>query len=201
MDKVLLKQIQDKAHIHFEEDYYSLTALCFMWHNIKKFKITDQKLSQVFYFLIAIFLVSNIMMAAMFYTVFVKDKNEWSYSGGSFWLYVVRFVCAVALHIMLFPEVRKGLIIMKYVNNHPEKFRTSFIPFIIGGMQYFSSIWAEFINIYMLSNQHTIEHCIIHFVALEVVVELPKIFFESQNYDNYIYQVFKAHLEVEHKTS
>lgn len=116
-------------------------------------------------------------------------------------LYIVRFVCSVALHIMLYPEVRKGMIIMKYVNNHPHKFRTSFIPFMLGFLQYFSSIFAEFLNIYMLTFQSEIEYCIIHFVALEVVVELPKIFFEAQHYDNYLYNVFHAELAVENKTS
>ena len=38
-------------------------------------------------------------------------------------------------------------------------------------------------------------------MALEVVVELPKIFFESQHHDNYLYNVFKADLAVENKTA
>lgn len=201
MDKFLLKQIQSKAHIHFEEDYYSLTALSFLWTNIKKYKITDQKLAQTFYFLMMIFMVSNLMLLGILYSIFVQKTAELTeFDTGSFVLYIVRFVCSVALHIMLFPEVRKGMIIMKYVNNHPDKFRTSYIPFILGFLQYFSSIFAEFLNIYMLTYQSKIEFCIIHFVALEVVVELPKIFFESQHYDNYLYNVFKAELAVENKT-
>ena len=31
----------------------------------------------------------------------------------------------------------------------------------------------------MLTFQHTVEHCIIHFVALEVIMEIPKIYVES----------------------
>lgn len=202
LDMFLLKQIQSKAHIHFEEDYYSLTALCFLWTNIKKYKITDQKLSQTFYFLVLIFMVSNFMLLGILWSIVVDKNSELTeFESGSFMLYIVRFVCCIALHIMLFPEVRKGMIIMKYVNNHPEKFRTSYIPFILGLMQYFSSIFAEFLNIYMLTYQSKIEYCIIHFVALEVVVELPKIFFESQHYDNYLYNVFSAELVVENKTS
>lgn len=135
LDIFLLKQIQSKAHIHFEEDYYSLTALCFLWENIKKYKITDQKLSQTFYFLMMIFLVSNFMLLGILYSIFIQKSSELTeFESGSFMLYIVRFVCCVALHIMLFPEVRKGMIIMKYVNNHPHKFRTSFIPFMLGAM-------------------------------------------------------------------
>lgn len=99
-----------------------------------------------------IFLVSNFMQLGILYSIFVQKSEEFSnFESGSFMLYIVRFVCCVALHIMLFPEVRKGMIIMKYVNNHPEKFRTSYIPFMLGFLQYFSSIFAEFLNIYMLT--------------------------------------------------
>jgi len=38
---------------------------------------------------------------------------------------------------------------------------------------------AEVLNLYMLTFQHTIEHCIMHFVAFEVIVELGNIYFES----------------------
>lgn len=33
--------------------------------------------------------------------------------------------------------------------------------------------------IYLLAMQHTVEHCIIHFVALEVIMEVTKLYFES----------------------
>ena len=38
---------------------------------------------------------------------------------------------------------------------------------------------AEFLNMYMLVYQHTVEHCIIHFVALEVIVEIPHMYMGS----------------------
>jgi hypothetical protein len=41
------------------------------------------------------------------------------------------------------------------------------------------AIIAEVLNLYMLTFQHTIEHCIMHFVAFEVIVELGNIYFES----------------------
>ena len=45
------------------------------------------------------------------------------------------------------------------------------------------SVYSEIINIFRLSFQHTVEHCIIHFVALEVIMELNKIYLESLNDD------------------
>ena len=41
------------------------------------------------------------------------------------------------------------------------------------------AVLAEILNIYMLTFQHTIEHCIMHFVAFEIIVELGDIYYES----------------------
>lgn len=91
---------------------------------------------------------------------------------------------------MLYPEVKKGMQIMKYCNNHEHLFQEAYMPFLIGFMQYFTSLFATVVNVYMLAYQHTIEHCIIHFVALEVVVELPKIYFESMHGEEKLFEVF-----------
>lgn len=42
-----------------------------------------------------------------------------------------------------------------------------------------SSVFCEIINVYLLTYQHTVEHCIIHFVALEIIVEIGKMYLES----------------------
>jgi hypothetical protein len=56
------------------------------------------------------------------------------------------------MHLLLYPEVKKGMILMKYTNNHPEKFEAPSIAFYIGFMQYFTSIFAEFVNIWLLGH-------------------------------------------------
>ncbi len=37
-------------------------------------------------------------------------------------IFIVRFICAILLHIQLEGEVRQGISMMKYSNNHPEEF-------------------------------------------------------------------------------
>ena len=93
----------------------------------------------------------------------------------------VKFPCAVALHLCLYPEVMSGMTIMKFSNNQPELFENngSQIAFFIGFMQYLTAVFCECINLYMLTYQHSVEHCLIHFVALEVIMELPKMYFEA----------------------
>lgn len=53
------------------------------------------------------------------------------------------------------------------------------VSYLLGLFQVILAILAEILNIYMLTFQHTIEHCIMHFVAFEIIVELGNIYYES----------------------
>ena len=74
------------------------------------------------------------MLTGMVYQIVKEDSDYTLYATDQFELYLVRFACAITLHLILYPEVRRGLVIMKYVNNHPHLFSSSRIPFIIGLM-------------------------------------------------------------------
>jgi hypothetical protein len=50
---------------------------------------------------------------------------------------------------------------------------------MLGLIQVFSAILCEYVNIYMLSFNHTIKDSIIHFVSLHVVMEVKNMYFES----------------------
>jgi hypothetical protein len=50
---------------------------------------------------------------------------------------------------------------------------------MLGLIQASTALLAEGINLFMLSYQHTVSHCIIHFVALEVIMELSNLYYES----------------------
>jgi hypothetical protein len=117
--KFLIQEMKNKRHMHFEEDFYSFTALCYLKDNIKRYHLTDEKLSQAFYFLGIIFLVSNVMLIGMFWD-FLVDDSYIIHPPKTFRLMIVRFVCSIAMHIMLFPEIKAGMEIMKFSNNHED---------------------------------------------------------------------------------
>jgi len=98
-----------------------------------------------------------------------------------FSVFYVKFPCAIALHFCLYPEVAKGMELMKFASNHHELFvpAGSEISFCIAFIQVFCAVLAEIINITLLTNQHTVDHCIIHFVALEVIMEVSSLYYES----------------------
>ena len=119
---------------------------------------------------------------------------------GSIWVLYVKLPCALALHLYLYPEVQKGMMIMKFANNQPDQFveNGSQISFCLGVLQFVLAIYTEIINVYRLSYQHTVEHCIIHFVALEIIMELNKIYFESLN-DPKLKEVMHMRPTLKHK--
>ena len=186
--------------MHFEQDFYSFTMLCYLKDNVQRYRLTEQKLSTQFYFLGIIFFVTNTMLGGMLSLLLDPDAHEFDITPAkTFTLQSVRFVCAVALHVMLYPEVKKGMQIMKYSNNHEHLFRESYMPFLIGFMQYSTAVLATLVNMYLLAYQKKIEKCIIYFVALEVVVELPRIYFESMHGDEKLFEVFNHKVKVTKK--
>ena len=134
-DEFLLQEMRKKRVMHFEEDFYSFTMLCYKKDTVKRYKLSDEKLSQSFYFLGMIFFVSNMMLFGMFYNFVDPHSTAYQITAATtLRLMLVRFACGVALHIMLYPEVKKGMLIMKYANNHEDEFVHPHMPFIVGLM-------------------------------------------------------------------
>lgn len=63
---------------------------------------------------------------------------------------------------------------------------------------HYLNLAAEFLNLFMLLYQHTVEHAIIHFVALEIIVEVPHIYMGSLLDDHLKDRLFEenGHLHV-----
>ena len=51
---------------------------------------------------------------------------------------------------------------------------------------------GELTNLYMLAYQHETEHVIMHFVALEIIMELPEHYIESMIDDNIKKRIFET---------
>ena len=140
-----------------------------------------------------------VMLWCMFMS-FVYEEAETDFAQSE-WVLYVKLPCSLALHVYLYPEVQKGMALMKYANNQPHQFveSGSEISFTLGYIQFFLSVFTEAINIYLLAYQYNVERCIIHFVALEVIMELNKIYLESLT-DNTLKSVLHCHPVVEKKS-
>ena len=137
-----------------------------------------------------LFFVQNMMLSCMLYQLFSEDPDYFSFSPG-YVLYIVKCPCVIVLHICLYPEVIGGMGIMKYANNHNHRFiqNGSEVAFIIGFFQCWTAIYCELINCLILSFQVEIETCIVHFIALHVIMEIPNFYFESMGEDHPLFRI------------
>ena len=108
-----------------------------------------------------------------------------------FSIVLAKFICSCALHLFLCPHVERSMTFMKFVNNHSEQFTNEFIAYSVAFISFWINIMAEVINLYLLTYQHNVEHCIIHFVALEVIVEIPHILMGSLTNDKLKSRIWK----------
>lgn len=122
------------------------------------------------------------MLVIICYAIITNEQNRYDPSfAHNFPTFLVKIACVMALHFVLYPEVAKGLNIMKLANQHHTLFVDfgASVAYLLGLTQVSLATICEFINLFMLTYQHTIAHCIIHFVAFKIVVDLSNIYFES----------------------
>jgi hypothetical protein len=133
-------------------------------------------------------LYSNAMIAIMILSMvgclllqLHSDAAEKHFHADNFNLFLVKFPCCIALHFVLCPEVAKGMELMKFANNHPDEFVQygSEISYLIGLAQALIAAAAEVICVLLLVNQAAVDECIVYFLALKVLIEVSKFYFES----------------------
>lgn len=69
--------------------------------------------------LIVAFVVCSMLGCMAYQMIFSEEPRTFPHD---FSVFYVKFPCAVALHFVLYPEVAKGMEMMKFANNHPDLF-------------------------------------------------------------------------------
>jgi hypothetical protein len=174
--------VADKSELEIEEDFFSLAVMCYLKKNASHFHVVAMKRSQLLYQALLVALVIFTMLFCMLYAMYINDGDEFTPTlSHNYAVFIVKFACCVTLHIALYPEVAKGMNLMKFANNQCHQFVPggSEIGYMLGLVQVFTALLAEGINLFLLAFQHTVSHSIIHFVALHVVMEISNLYFES----------------------
>lgn len=183
-------EASDKSNIHMHESVIELTILSFLKTAVKKNTIDKEKQSEylIYYFLVALIQFGFIM--TMSFAIKNNHVDYKLYIASDLSLLLIKFVASVALHFMLYPEVGRTMVLLKYTNNHPEYFTHPRIVFMVAATAHNLNFAAEILNLFMLLYQHTVMHCIIHFVAFEIIVEIPHIYMGSLLDDKLKDQIF-----------
>lgn len=107
-----------KKTLEAEEDYTTMTVLCYLKVNQEKYLIVPQKLGQMLYSCLMVHIVVIMMLLCMLYAININEEGEYTPNiSHNFAVWLVKFPCSVALHFLLYPEVANGMAIMKFCNN------------------------------------------------------------------------------------
>ena len=151
--KMMEKRVTSKSHIEFEEDFFALTVLSYLKVNKKKHLITHAKQSLNFQNALIVSMAQFVMLWCMFMS-FMTGESEADFATSE-WVLYVKLPCSLALHVYLYPEVQKGMALMKYANNQPHQFveSGSEISFALGYIQFFLAVFTEGVCVYLLAYQ------------------------------------------------
>lgn len=187
------EDIQDKSHLHIHQDYVTLSLMVYDKTVAKENHLTPQIQSEytIYYSMVAIVQIGMLGCCA---DVIIMDRLDYSiHIAPIFALVLIKCICSAALHMWLYPHFVRGMQLMKYVNNHSEYFDLPAIPFLITLINMLIVLAAEVLNLYLLLHQTNVELSIIHFVALEVIIEIPHFYSESLLEDKIKERIFKKH--------
>lgn len=176
------KKLSDKSRLHLHENFITMTVLCFLKRNVEEQRIVHSKRGSVLWSCLMLLLTEFTMIYCVSFAIYRNENAEFNRSQAhSFQLYLIKVPCVIALHFLLSPEVENGMRIMKYANQQAHMFIEggSELAFFLGFLQGLMAIAVQVICLRMLAFQHSIAHSIIHFVALEAILELPMLYFES----------------------
>lgn len=103
-------------------------------------------------------------------------EDDFTLKVGNYRVFITRFLCAILLHCQLLPEVRQGLMCMKYLTNHPKKFKSLVRPFLVTLMQLITSVLTEVINLVLICGQSDSMDVVINFVALGAITQIDNFY-------------------------
>lgn len=92
---------------------------------------------------------------------------------------IARFICVSMLHMVLFPEARQGMNVMKYALNHKDEFCSYLTVFIVGFMQFSMVISVEIVNMFYICIANEILDVIMNFIALAIIAEFDDMFYSA----------------------
>lgn len=94
------------------------------------------------------------MLVIVYYAIWTNEDNRYTPNyAKNFPTFFVKIACVMALHFVLYPEVSKGLNIMKIANQHPQLFVEGGdkISYLLGFTQVSLAVICEGLNLFMLT--------------------------------------------------
>jgi hypothetical protein len=179
------EELTQKDSIEFDENFYSLTVLCFLKDVKAKYALSSNMQNSNFFNCVQIIVMQMIVIYCELWNLFIDEleddqKEEYFYTT-KFPIMIVRFPCAVAIAMELHPKVKEGMDIMKFANNQTELFsqRGSRIAFFLGITNVIVVTSLFVLNIIKLADFDSVEQCVKDYITFKMAIEIPSMFYNA----------------------
>ena len=134
----------------FDKDIYSQTFLTLHKDVVKSLGLKKQAISTAVFSWFSLTVVQMIMVVTFVFEISDDEEMIKLEYNKNFETYVARFCSTIALHMMLVPDIGKGVKLMSFVNSNYSQFDSPKLAWFIGLSQATIAISAEFLNLYKL---------------------------------------------------
>lgn len=110
----------------------------------------------------------------LLFTLDTKPVNEQI----PFTIYGAKFICGLALHLLVSDTQMQGLIMIKHTINHKYKFNHYGLVIIIAAMQVVVSFLCEILNFFYIISTNDPIDIVASFIAFYIIADLDSIYFK-----------------------
>jgi hypothetical protein len=83
--------------------------------------------------------------------------------------YVVRLMCALALHMQIEPEVFQGIQMIKFALFKCKNLRLRFFQICVAVMQLSGTLMTEYINMRLICEQDEVKNIVMNFIQIAAI--------------------------------
>lgn len=167
-DKYVIKDFENMSeqnHTHKMKPEERSRLSLVMQRNTEKWNLMAQVL------IVAICQIVLILIVSENQIFFVDNRANYTPPAGIA-VVVVRFICAILLHLTVSDEMSQGLSMMKFAVNHYWMFDSHTSAFSIGFLQFMSVFLVELSNMVVLCSNPDVFEVIMNFLAFVVILDV-----------------------------
>ena len=93
--------------------------------------------------------------------------------------YVVRLMCALALHMQIEPEVFQGIQMIKFALFRCNNFRLRSFQILVAVMQLSGALFTEYINMLLICEQDEVKNIVMNFIQFAAIAQIDDLYSQS----------------------
>lgn len=125
-----------------------------------------------------IFMMQMTMSIATFY-YFNQGPSQDANSDPLLITYVVRLMCALALHMMIEPEVYQAIQMIKFTLNRCDDLELAIYQIAVALMQLLGALMTEWVNLLLISSLTSVKDIVMNFVQFAAISQIDDFYANS----------------------